>query len=106
MTSIFLCKSDSASTYLAIVIWRVHLAKMKLYDVPWHNKFEWHVWMLDSFIVRPAWCLSVSHFVMLTPVKNHGIAQHCLDEVLKVNQEYYSLPAEEKMKVCLSECCT
>ncbi|KIK40851.1 hypothetical protein CY34DRAFT_243805 [Suillus luteus UH-Slu-Lm8-n1] len=47
-------------------------------------------------------CMDVGFFY----IKNHGIAQHCLDEVLKVNQEYYSLPAEEKMKVCLSECCT
>jgi len=31
-------------------------------------------------------------------VKNHGISQDCLDEVLKVNKEYYSLSADEKMK--------
>ncbi|KAG2069026.1 Clavaminate synthase-like protein [Suillus decipiens] len=40
-------------------------------------------------------CMDVGFFY----VKNHGISQHCLDEVLKVNKEYYSLPAEEKMKL-------
>ncbi|KAG2125792.1 hypothetical protein DEU56DRAFT_823781 [Suillus clintonianus] len=40
-------------------------------------------------------CMDVGFFY----VKNHGIAQHCLDEVLKVNKEYYSLPAEEKLKL-------
>ncbi|KAG2368670.1 non-heme dioxygenase in morphine synthesis N-terminal-domain-containing protein [Suillus spraguei] len=44
-------------------------------------------------------CMDVGFFY----VKNHGIAQHCLDEVLKVNKEYYSLPVEEKMKYpCLA----
>jgi isopenicillin N synthase-like dioxygenase len=40
-------------------------------------------------------CTDVGFFY----VKNHGIAQHCLDEVLRVNKEYYSLPTEEKMKL-------
>ncbi|KAG2337944.1 Clavaminate synthase-like protein [Suillus weaverae] len=40
-------------------------------------------------------CMDVGFFY----VKNHGIAQQCLDEVLRVNKEYYSLPAEEKMKL-------
>ncbi|KAG1854112.1 hypothetical protein C8R48DRAFT_722353 [Suillus tomentosus] len=40
-------------------------------------------------------CMDVGFFY----VKNHGIAQHCLDEVLRVNKEYYSLPTEEKMKL-------
>ncbi|KAG1739550.1 2OG-Fe(II) oxygenase [Suillus lakei] len=40
-------------------------------------------------------CTDVGFFY----VKNHGIAQHCLDEVQKVNEEYYSLPSEEKMKL-------
>lgn len=38
-----------------------------------------------------------SHFI--SPVKNHGIPQDYIDEVLKVIKEYYSLPADEKMKV-------
>jgi hypothetical protein len=41
----------------------MHLAKMKLYDVPWQNKFEWHVQMLDFSMVRAAWYLPVSHLV-------------------------------------------
>ncbi|KAG1884105.1 hypothetical protein F4604DRAFT_1735002 [Suillus subluteus] len=40
-------------------------------------------------------CMDVGFFY----VKNHGIAQHCLDEVLRANKEYYSFPAEEKMKL-------
>ncbi|OJA14760.1 hypothetical protein AZE42_06235 [Rhizopogon vesiculosus] len=32
-------------------------------------------------------------------VKNHGILQECIDNVLKVNKEYYSLLLEEKMKL-------
>ncbi|KAG2054166.1 Clavaminate synthase-like protein [Suillus hirtellus] len=40
-------------------------------------------------------CIDVGFFY----VKNHGIAQHCLDEVFRVNKEYYSLPTEEKMKL-------
>ncbi|KAJ8583594.1 Clavaminate synthase-like protein [Rhizopogon salebrosus TDB-379] len=32
-------------------------------------------------------------------VKNHGISQDCLDQVLKVNKEYYLLSADEKMKL-------
>jgi hypothetical protein len=43
---------------------------------------------------------SGSNFVSIA-VRNHGISQDCLDEVLKVNQEYYSLSADEKMKVRL-----
>lgn len=34
-------------------------------------------------------------------VKNHGIPPECIDKVLNVNKEYYSLPVEEKMKVRL-----
>jgi isopenicillin N synthase-like dioxygenase len=41
---------------------------------------------------------SGSNFISIA-VRNHGISQDCLDEVLKVNQEYYSLSADEKMKV-------
>jgi isopenicillin N synthase-like dioxygenase len=44
---------------------------------------------------------SGSNFISIA-VKNHGISQNCLDEVLKVIQEYYSLSADEKMKVRLS----
>lgn len=40
-------------------------------------------------------CMDVGFFY----VKNHGIAQHCLDKVLRVNKEYYSLLTEEKMKL-------
>lgn len=42
-----------------------------------------------------------SHCITIL-VKNHGISQDCLDEVLKVNKEYYSLSVDEKMKVRLS----
>ncbi|KAJ8581247.1 Clavaminate synthase-like protein [Rhizopogon salebrosus TDB-379] len=39
-------------------------------------------------------CMTIGFFY----VKNHGISQNCLDEILKVIQEYYSLSADEKMK--------
>jgi isopenicillin N synthase-like dioxygenase len=35
-------------------------------------------------------------------VRNHGIPPECIDNVLSVNKEYYSLPVEEKIKVWTS----
>ncbi|OJA18276.1 hypothetical protein AZE42_04992 [Rhizopogon vesiculosus] len=40
-------------------------------------------------------CKNVGFFY----VKNHGISQDCLDKVLNANKEYYSLSADEKMKL-------
>ncbi|OAX38440.1 Clavaminate synthase-like protein [Rhizopogon vinicolor AM-OR11-026] len=40
-------------------------------------------------------CMNVGFFY----VKNHGIPPECIDDVLEVSKEYYSLPIEEKMKL-------
>lgn len=37
----------------------------------------------------------------LLAVKNHGIPQECIDNVLEANKEYFKLPTEEKLKVSI-----
>ncbi|KAG1739498.1 uncharacterized protein EDB91DRAFT_388411 [Suillus paluster] len=49
-----------------------------------------------AYQIRDA-CMNVGFFY----VKNHGIPLECVDNILKVNKEYFSLPTEEKLKVSI-----
>ncbi|KAG1739551.1 2OG-Fe(II) oxygenase [Suillus lakei] len=47
-----------------------------------------------AYQIRDA-CMNVGFFY----VKNHGIPPECIDNILKVNKEYFNLPTEEKLKL-------
>jgi len=60
-----------------------------------------HVSMLVSYMVHLVHESTFVPFTAFFTVKNHGIPDERIDDVVAASRRFFSLPLEEKMKVLL-----